>query len=250
MQFILAATPAEAPEAAKYCRTLAHVAYRIGPDSTLLRQNSLRGRSGFLSVSDREAPHIEHPEALCAAVMRECGRRGFSGAVLDFEEAPRQDRLAFVRLLENHMQKEHRRIFLPESYAAAAQKSSVLICTALSGGNITQRLRDARTAGCTALDVQRLRMDFSLPASSGEGTPLSGEELQKLISQEQPAVFFSPDLCARYFTYARDGRVHFVLFDDAETLNRKVRIGASLGFSTALFMWPEVKDIVDSLTLK
>ena len=93
-------------------------------------------------------------------------------------------------------------------------------------------------------------MDFTLPAPSGEGAPLSGEELRQLMEREQPTVFFSRDLCARYFTYARDGRAHFVLFDDAETLNRKVQIGTSLGFSTAFFMWPEVRDIAGKLNLR
>ena len=35
-----------------------------------------------------------------------------------------------------------------------------------------------------------------------------------------PSVFFSHELCAKYFTYQRDGRAHFVLFDDADTIRR------------------------------
>jgi len=249
LQFVLAATPSDAPEAAKYCRTLAYVAYRIGPSSTLLRQNPLRAKGGLLSVSDREAPLIENPEALCAAVLRECGRWGFSGAVLDFEESPRRDRMDFAKTLGQVLREQKKTLYLPESYAAAEQ-AVVLVCTALSGGNFTQRLQEARAAGCLALDVQRLRMDFTLPAPSGEGEPLTAEELRRLMEQEQPTVFFSQDLCARYFTYARGGQAHFVLFDDAETMNRKVKIGAGLGFTTAFFMWPEVKDIVGTLNLR
>ena len=89
MQVYLAVVPGEQQEASKYGRSFAHVAYRIGPGSTLLRQNLLlQTRGGLLSISDREAPLIEEPDALCAAVLRECGRRGYSGAVLDFEESP------------------------------------------------------------------------------------------------------------------------------------------------------------------
>ena len=51
MQLYLAITPGEAREAAQYGRTLAHVAYRIGPGSTLLRQNlNLQTQGGLLSV--------------------------------------------------------------------------------------------------------------------------------------------------------------------------------------------------------
>ena len=85
MQLYLAATPGEARQAMAFRHSLAHVAYRIGPDSTLLRQNLLlQSRGGLLSVSDRESPLIENPEALCGAVLRECGRRGYQGGLLDF----------------------------------------------------------------------------------------------------------------------------------------------------------------------
>lgn len=255
MQVYLAVTPGEFQEASKYCRAFAHVAYRIGPGSTLLRQNLLlQTRGGLLSVSDREAPLIEDPEALCAAVLRECGRRGYVGALLDFEEPPRQDRVLFAQRLGPVLSASRRTLYVPETYSGAVQSAVPLICTAISGGNFTERLQEAAQsrggAKHLALDVQRLRMDFRLPARSGEGDPLSGEALGRLMERESPAVFFSQDLCARYFTYTQDGVTHFVLFDDGDTLNQKLKIGASLGFSAAFFMWPEVLDIVGKLNLR
>ena len=54
MQLYLAITPGEAREAAQYGRTLAHVAYRIGPGSTLLRQNlNLQRQPGGAAVGVR-----------------------------------------------------------------------------------------------------------------------------------------------------------------------------------------------------
>ena len=198
MQIYLAVTPAEAQEASRFRCSLAHVAYCIGPDSTLLRQNLLlQTRGGLLSVTDRGAPFIASPERLSAAALRECGRRSYGGVLLDFEQPPAPDRLD--------------------------------------------------RAGGLALDVQRLRMDFTLPAQSGEGRPLSGLELQDLLDRESPSVFFSQDLCARYFTYARDGETHFVLFDDADTLSQKLRTGGNMGFAAAFLMYPEVQDLLPKL---
>lgn len=255
MQVYLAVTPGEFQEASKYCRAFAHVAYRIGPGSTLLRQNLLlQTRGGLLSVSDREAPLIEDPEALCAAVLRECGRRGYTGVVLDFEESPKRDRVLFAQRLGQVLSASRRTLYVPEHYSSQAQSGVPLICTAISGGNFTERLQEAAQlrggASHLALDVQRLRMDFCLPARSGEGEPLSGEALRRLMEREAPAVFFSQDLCARYFTYTRDGETHFVLFDDGDTLNQKLKIGAGMGFSAAFFMWPEVLDIAGKLNLR
>ena len=89
MQTYLAVTSDALQEASRFCRSIAHVAYRIGPGSVLLRQNLLLNtRGGLLSVSDREAPDIDQPQALCAAVLRECGRRGYTGVLLDFEQPP------------------------------------------------------------------------------------------------------------------------------------------------------------------
>ena len=249
MQIYLAVTPAEAQEAARFRCSLAHVAYCIGPDSTLLRQNLLlQTRGGLLSVTDRDAPFIASPEQLAAAALRECGRRGYGGVLLDFEQPPAPDRLAFAQALAKRL--APRPLYVPEGYASVPGAVS-LVCTALSGGSFVQYLQETAAArggpGTLALDVQRLRMDFPLPARSGEGSPLSQQEFQALLDRESPAVFFSQDLCARYFTYTREGETHFVLFDDAETLQQKLRAGSAMGFSAAFLMYPEVRDLLPRL---
>lgn len=192
MQVYLAVTPGQAQAAAKYRRPLAHVAYRIGEGSVLLRQNLLlQTQGGLLSVSDRKAPVIDDPEALCAAVLRECGRRNYQGILLDFEEPPRPDRQTFIRRLDEVAGR--RALYLPERYAEGTKNAVPLICAAVSGGNFTERLREAagQRGGRLALDMERLRMDFRLPAPTGQGEPLSAAALSRLMEQEAPAVFFS-----------------------------------------------------------
>lgn len=244
MQTFLAVTPDLQRSAIKHTKYLAHVAYRVGEGSTLLRQD-LQSRGGLLHLSDLEAPPIADPGALAVAVVRECHRRNFSGVVLDFEEAATADRHAFVSRLSREL--GQRRLFLPQSYAADAPGAVMLLGSAVSGGDFREYLKEwtlKRSGGKLALDVERLRMDFRLPSPSGTGTPLSAQELQKRLP---PVTFFSPELCARYFTYIRDQEPHFVLYDDAETLNRKVRIAGELGFAAAFFMWPEVEDIAGKI---
>ena len=252
MQIYLAVTPEASQEALGHCRNLAHVAYRIGPGSALLRQSLLlQNKGGLLSVSDREAPFIDSPEDLRDAALRECGRRGYGGVLLDFEERPRRDRLAFVERLGQALSAGRRALYLPESYARATTAGIPLLCTAISGGNFSQHLQEAAAAqgGASrlALDVQRLRKEFRPPGRSGEGEPLTEEDFRRLTERERPSVFFSQDLCARYFTYSREGETHFVLFDDADTLSQKLRIGNAMGFAAAFLMWPEVKDVAGKL---
>lgn len=254
MQVYLAVTPGQLQEAARHCRNLAHVAYRVGEGSVLLRQSVLlQARGGLLAVTDQEAPPIDDPEKLSAAAVRECGRRGYTGVLLDFQSRS-PDRLAFARQLAAVLTQTRRTLYVPEEYGPAVPGAVALICTALSGGDFAQRLREAASAaggaGKLALDVQRLRMDFTLPARTGEGRPLTAEEFQALTEQEDPAVFFSQELCARYFTYmSRESGAHFVLFDDGATLRRKLEAAQSLDIRTVLAPWPEIADVTVALGL-
>lgn len=250
MQLFLSVTASQTQEAAHYTRTLAHSSYRIGPESTLLRQSMLlQTRGGLLSVSGQEVPFVEDPEALCAAVLRECSRRGYSGAVLEFQPPVRRDLELFTGRLSKTLSANRRTLYVPEAYAPAAPGATALISTALSGGSLQERLREAlqQFSGRAALLVERIRMDFSLPAPTGEGAPLTAQELEELMDAESPSVFFSQDLCARYFTYSRGGQGHFVLFDDGETLSHKLRMGTSLGFPAAFLRFSQVQDLLPSL---
>ena len=251
MQYYLSAIPGETAGFSAQGLLYAHVAYRIGPDSTLLRRNLLlETRGGLLSVSSREAPQISDPTALCEATLRECNRRSYNGAVLDFEPPCRRDLLQFAKQLAPLLHNSKRILYVPEDYAHQVPQASPIICTALSGGDLTERLKQAASRypkRHLALDVQRLCMDFALPARSGEGIPLSDDAFKALLQEKHPSIFFSPALCTRYFTYVQNGIAHFVLFDDADTLRQKVRIGNQLGFSTAFFQWPEISDIAAQL---
>lgn len=252
MQVYLAVTPQQLREASRFTHSFVHMAYRIGPESTLLRQNLLvQTRGGLLGLSDLDAPAVEEPEKLAAAAVRECLRRSYGGAVLDFEAPrPRGDLLLLAGTVGKLFQKNRLALYVPEPYASAAPMAIVPVCTALSGGNLTQRLREAaasRGTGRLALDLERLMMDFLLPCPDGCGRPLKREELAELMEREQPSVFFSPDLCARYFTYACRGDTHFVLFDDGDTLAQKLRTGQAIGAQAAFFQYPEVSDLLGRL---
>ena len=283
LRIYFSVTAEDYPACADVGKRFAFVAYRIGEQSELLRRNlPLQTRGGLLCLSDRDAPPVENPGELCAAVLRECSRRGFTGAVLDFEGETgtqnskqektdvssgrnaggtrRKDLCALAGLLDRRLRETGRTLYVPQIYADAAPEAVMLICTAVSGGNFREYLEEEigrRGAARCALDVQRLRMDFTLPAPTGEGKPLDAAEFARL--SEGKAVYFSPDLCARYFTATRfhaaqngraqSGEAHFILFDDADTLNQKIRIGEDLGIKTAFFQWPEVQDIAGELRL-
>lgn len=251
MQIYLAVTPDKLSHAARFTDRLAHVAYRIGPDGRLNRRELLmRTRGGLMVLGDQDCGAIHDIQALCRDVWRECGNRGFSGVVADFEQSPAPDRVTFLDSMGRILARNGRQLFVPEAYGDRVPQAVILICTALSGGNLRVRLEEAAEQfgrQRLALDLERLRMDFPLPCPGGEGTPMTGEALDALLRTRQPNTFYSADLCAKYFTYTQEGSTHFVLFDDAGSLRRKLQLGQELGFSMGFLMYPEVAELLPEL---
>ena len=251
MQIYLAVTPAEAQEASRFRCSLAHVAYCIGPDSTLLRQNLLlQTRGGLLSVSRPGRALYRQPGAAV-------GRRAAGVRAAELRRRTAGFRAASCAgpagLCRRRWPGACRRrpVYVPESYAAASG-AIPLICTAISGGNFVQRLQEAAAGlgqgrrsgpGCPAA------ADGLHPPGSKRRRPPSraAGNSRTCWTEKSPSVFFSQDLCARYFTYARDGETHFVLFDDADTLSQKLRTGGNMGFAAAFLMYPEVQDLLPKL---
>lgn len=251
MQLYLAVTPDKLRDAGRYTDHLAHVAYRTGRDGRLVRRDLLaRTRGGIMVLGDRDCGPVRDPAALCRDVWRECGNRGYAGVLADFEQPESPDKTAFLAALGRVLARNGKWLFVPEPYGMKISQASVLICTALSGGNLYQRLEEAVQRfgrGRVALDLQRLRMSFPLPCPSGEGEPLSREGLAEMLERKQRSVFYSSDLCAKYFTDTNGGESRFVLFDDAGTLRKKIHLGQELGISAAFLMYPEVEDILPEL---
>lgn len=251
MQVYLAATPDKLREAFRFTDRLAHVAYRVGSDGRLARQNLLaRTHGGMMVLGDQECGPIRDVQALCRDVWRECGNRSFCGVAADFEREPSPDRAAFLEAMGRILARNGRQLYVPERYGAQVPQASVLICTALSGGTLRQRLEEAAEAfgrKRLALDLQRLRMAFPLPCPTGEGEPLGPEELEAIMGEKTPSVFYSADLCARYFTCTRGGESRFILFDDADTLRRKIQMGRDMGIQTGFLMYPETADLLPAL---
>ena len=118
----------------------------------------------------------------------------------------------------------------------------------VSGGTLAACLEDGIRrygAGRLALDLERLRLDFTLPHSANVRRPLTASELRRL--REGKSVYFSEELCARYFTYRTGSENHYVLFDDAQTLRKKAALAENRGIREGFFMLPEVADIAGEL---
>ncbi len=247
-QLILTAPPSCAAAAASHGLPVGHVAYRIGPGARLLRTHLPADLRGGLMVVDHSG-FDGRGEALpvCQQIIRECGSRGFDGVILDWEDRSHPLLEQIVRRLATMLAHKGWPLYVTEPYAAASQQTRVIIPSALSGGSLLQRLREAidcHGAHRVALGVQRTAEDFTLPAPDGCGKPLTRQQLAQRIAARGGNVFFSDELCAHYFTYmSRQSGAHFVLFDNAGSIRKKLQIAHHLGLCACILAWPEVDDI-------
>lgn len=228
------------------------LAYQVEPGPRLLRccaPVSLRG--GWLGVSLGEGPCAGDPGILCRQAVQECRARGASGLLADWD---RWDRslLSLTRQLGQALRQAGLTLAVPEAYGEAEGGALVLLSTALSGGSLEVRLEEAVQrygAQRVVAALERMGEDFVLPSPSGRGTPLSPQALQDLRRRLNPSLYWSGELCARYFTYRQDGQVHFVLFDDGATLARKLELAGKLGITRAIAPWAEISGCLRELGL-
>lgn len=251
-QLILTSPPDQVKNAAAWGLPVAHMAYRIGGGPHLFRSNlPLPLRGGLMAVDDKGFDSRGESTPFCHEVMRECAARGFEGVLLDLESRPTPLLSKIISELGGLMHKRGWPLYVPEAYASCSDQTRVMISSALSGGSLSQRLSEAVDrygAGRVTLAVERVAEDFFLPSPTGQGIPLSPEELQQRMAERAPSVFFSNELCAHYFTYmSQQNGAHFILFDDGGSIRKKLLIAQRLGISSGILAYPQVSDILSHI---
>ena len=220
----------------------AFLCYRIGPNGALQRamfSGSCNG--GLLGIFDAPGLLVADLEQLSQTIAAECRSKLYAGVLFDFQiQDNAQD--AFASLCTN-LQQRSIPVFFPHTMAAAVPKSRVILPGSLSGGTFDEMLEQYTTQYALpqiCLDLQRCRHSFTMPSNSPDGQPLMPQELQALLQQYQPKVFFSPELCTNYFTYRPpDQPFRFVLFDDPDTAAQRLRRATDYGVRSCFLLYSE-----------
>lgn len=250
-ELILTAPPGDCRAALRFGLPVAHAAYRVGGGPHLFRANlPMPVRGGLMAVDCAGFDGRGESSPFCQEVLRECAARGFTGVLCDFEGRPFPLLIQILRELEGLLEKRGWPLYVPESYGPHTLSAKVLVSSALSGGSLAQRLAEARErfGDRTVLAVERVAEDFFLPSLDGQGRPLTREQLNTMLEERAPSVFFSTELCAHYFTYmSRENGAHFVLFDDAGSIRKKLRMAQNTGIRQAVLAYPQVDDLLDDI---
>lgn len=248
----LVTPPEQAQRAVKYGLLGAQMAYHVGNGPHLFRtQGTLTRSGGVLVAHHSDFDGRGEAEPLCQEVIRECAARGYQGVFFDFEGRPFPVLRKAIEQLGPAFQRRGWTLYVPEGYITVCPSVKAVISTALSGGSLKQRLGQvAERLGPerVALGLEWVAEDFTLPAPDGAGVHLSQEELDRLLEQRSPAVYFDQELCAHYFTYMHTGQsAHFVLYDNPSSMVKKLAIAHALGIREGFLPLPEREEYLQTL---
>lgn len=248
---IVAAPPGYLEAASRTGYPVAYMIYRIGRGHHLFRAQGTGRISGGLMVLDTNGYIGGGPSSsLITEILGECEKNNFSGIVLDTGGKATAHLMLLTGHLATEAKKRGLKVYVHEVLSNASTHVIVLVPTALSGGTLSGHLGDAVQkygSGRVALEIERVRMDFSLPAAQGTGMELTADELQSLIDEHRPQSFLSKDLCAYYFTYHDKKDTHFVLYDNGASIRRKLSVASTMDIEDAFIYYPHTADIIDKI---
>lgn len=202
--------------------------YRLGAGFRLMQAElGLGGRRGqIMGIDTGRTIPVGEGDYFVGQVMGQLGQHGYGGLFCGF---PRGGGLAeVVRELSLACQRGGYDFYVPEEYGDIGDYSRILFSTAISGGDLEGRFRRGleqygRKRVFMSLDC--MGEDFLVPSPQGSGEKRSMQEIGVLAKTEGAQVFFSKELCGRYFTYQNgEHSLRFVLYDDRGTLEEKMRL--------------------------
>ena len=198
-------------------------------------------RGGLLGIyTDGPAAMPADLRPLCREIYTYICRFGLSGVLLDLPED--DEGLTLASALSPSLSNMGIPCYLPLSLSAADTKARIILPSAISGGSFSGMLEhtlDKIPANRLCLEIVRTRHDFPMPTPDPEGTLLSAARFEELRNAAGES-YFSPDLCAHYFTYMHpDGKPHLVLYEDIESARRKMAMAREAGLYAAFALYCE-----------
>ncbi len=241
--WIIAAAGTDAVRTREAGFTCLHLCAQLSAEGTFVPLcHPASSRGDFLGIADsggipRKCRSFAF-DAVSAAQARGC-----AGIMADFERPLLQELTA---ALDEEAHRCNLEFLIPLALAEYAPHARIIADTAISGGSLEARFSElAERFGRERIAAQLTCVcaDFPLPCSNPDGAPLSHEQFQILLRRTGSTVFFSRELCAKYFTYSDGDNAHFVLFDDADTLRAKARTLRVLGIPRLLAIYPDACDM-------
>lgn len=220
------------------------ISYALGPEARL-RKTALppETRGTLMGICDQDfSPGRSDVDGFVRDVLYETQRLGYTGVLADWEGIC-QTRVAFLQRLEQALEEKQLPLFAPRPYGPHLSTARLVTPCCVSGGSLEEMLReqiDAFGAQRLAMDLTPMCQAFTLPCHYAHGRTLTPEQCRALLKQYGSSLFFSREMCVKYFTFMDENKQgNYVLFDDASTLQRKMQLCRSLGITTFFLVYAD-----------
>lgn len=214
------------------------------------RQLPAMQRGCFLGLCDPpRGLRLCNPERLALDLAFEAKRVNAPGVFADFERETAQT-LALLRAFDEALAEDGIPLYVPVNIGRDLEHAVLTVSTGAFGRQpdrifflVAGHLRGAPCRGVPSAGVAGFYPALCL---AGRKTALR-RRTAALLAETGAQVFFSHELCARYFTYTdREGAAHFVLFDDADTLAAKLAQLTGCGVQTVFALYPDAAGLIPS----
>ena len=193
-------------------------------------------------------PPACNADRLAADLAYEARRISAPGVFADFEAGLAGGGM-LLSAFDQVLHEEGIPFYVPLESGRALPHAVLTVSTALSGGSLTAyiaSLQEEYGVSRIAAFLQPVSQDFMLPSASPRGRELTEYDRTALLQKTGAQAFFSRELCARYFTYTdEEGRAHFVMFDDASTLEAKLMQLSSLKVPAVFALFPDAAPLLN-----
>lgn len=241
---ILVCAGADTIRAAAQEHPLLDLCFCVTPQGGLGRLKlSAHTAGNYIGISDFPAASVSvNSRIFVDDLLFEATRLQARGVFADIEcDSPSARELCAA--LDTALWEHHIPFFVPLARAPETEHAILTVETAVSGGslqNMIAELQEQYGAHRIAALLRPVCADFCLPSSNASGAPLSVEACEALRRKHGAQVFFSHELCAKYFTYMEpEGQGHFVLFDDDSTLEDKTQQLQRQAVSHIFILYPD-----------
>lgn len=225
--------------------TPAHTGFLVKSDGHLYSESGNSSISGGMMLISFECqPRVRSYDRLLSETVFVFRKKGFSGIIIDGPDGIDISQY-LVRMFKGLTKN-----LIVSSGIPSPSGCVKAVSSAVSGGTLRQMLLDSiRAYGlkniCIAAEL--IRADFTLPAMDGKCSYMTLDETMSLIKRYKTPSFYSHDLETNYFSYKRDGKAHMVLYDNSESMIRKITLASSLGITKCLISYSDTKHIIGNI---
>lgn len=243
--FFLAVRPLEMGLARKVREV--QMLYRVDGKLKLLQAAQVKGkrRGQIMGIDTVVGAPVGDVDYVCRQVRTQVEEHGYGGICCSFSGNAFGCLAKVVEHLSDYCRDLGLLFLVSEGYGEIGTYSKVLVSTALSGGDIEGRFRrmgEKYGRQRVMMDIEPMGEDFLIPSPKGTGEKRTVQEIRRLGQEKKAQIFFSKELCARYFTYENgENSLRFVLFDDEGTIQEKMRLAKLWELSGIVATYEEIR---------